>query len=870
MSRTFCVAMIFIYSLQTDALFCFDCNCNGTEDVVDIASGTSQDKDGNGNPDECDSLDANPFINGDFEAGGICFGWTIFEHGNASVALIQKDGNHFAQLDVGEGPIKDTPCEFNTPTNNSSLSTMLFLQGSHTISLDFNIPLPKVPDPTEQDECARVVDFISIGFSIYTVHGWPDFSAGLGIHSNDKLSGSLVTVDNVLNKRWGISFDPLQFECLEACPLKVSNSINIPGWKNISFEISNEYFPWLPRSMIFKIEVSVNDSGADKSNFSASIDNVKMEPLKSCVKDPKEKAPVIILPGVMGSELNDAKTNELIWVNIDTAFKQHYDEWMLKLALNSSGTAPDENKRCAATPSMICRFGLECPFLLCAEGGREIKPGNITNVAGRFTAYKELGDFLARHGYELGKQLFLVSYDWRLDIKSDTVTDRIRSFIEEATKDTPGGKVNVIAHSQGGLVIRSYIQKYKADHRINKVVFLGTPHLGAIKIYSYLKGYNTISELLWSLVDMNLTMKTFIIRNFPSAYEVSPRFDFFRNNGVLESIQTTYSRLPNSQLVELAETLHEFLDNDYPEDIEFYAICGYGLKTEYELEKTGGNCVKPSWTLEGDGTVTIESAAGFGKTTNFYVREEHINLPANRAVQEKMLAIFNNGACVDIPGITIKPQASGKGISAKVCCPVNLKITDNKGNVLGIDSEGNLLGDITESDFYVFEDSQAAYMPHGSEYTVEIKAKDTGRFSLTLETVEANGSISKTQEYANIPISKTGKGKIILAPDILQPILSLDVNGDNAEDFGLIPGTEPPDELEDLFVERGNVNGDKIIDISDAVTILTNLFLGGPIACFNAADANSDKSTDISDPIYILSFLFIGGVEKPEGIVYCP
>jgi len=66
-----------------------------------------------------------------------------------------------------------------------------------------------------------------------------------------------------------------------------------------------------------------------------------------------------------------------------------------------------------------------------------------------------------------------------------------------------------------------------------------------------------------------------------------------------------------------------------------------------------------------------------------------------------------------------------------------------------------------------------------------------------------------------------------------------------------------------LFV-RGNANGDRAVDLSDAVSVLEFLFLGGPAAePLEAADVDSSGGVDVSDPIYLLNFLFLGGA-KPE------
>ncbi|MBI4601638.1 MAG: hypothetical protein HY721_06720 [Planctomycetes bacterium] len=66
-----------------------------------------------------------------------------------------------------------------------------------------------------------------------------------------------------------------------------------------------------------------------------------------------------------------------------------------------------------------------------------------------------------------------------------------------------------------------------------------------------------------------------------------------------------------------------------------------------------------------------------------------------------------------------------------------------------------------------------------------------------------------------------------------------------------------------VFV-RGAVNGDAAVDISDAVLLLSFLFLGskGP-PCLDAGDVNDDGTRDISDPIHLLEHLFGGGPAPP-------
>jgi PKD repeat protein len=72
----------------------------------------------------------------------------------------------------------------------------------------------------------------------------------------------------------------------------------------------------------------------------------------------------------------------------------------------------------------------------------------------------------------------------------------------------------------------------------------------------------------------------------------------------------------------------------------------------------------------------------------------------------------------------------------------------------------------------------------------------------------------------------------------------------------------PPPFLQ-LFL-RGDSDGSSGHDLSDAIYLLSFLFVGGPPPpCMDAADSDDSGELDLSDAIYILSFLFVGGAIPP-------
>src|SRR5438093_5508856 len=67
-----------------------------------------------------------------------------------------------------------------------------------------------------------------------------------------------------------------------------------------------------------------------------------------------------------------------------------------------------------------------------------------------------------------------------------------------------------------------------------------------------------------------------------------------------------------------------------------------------------------------------------------------------------------------------------------------------------------------------------------------------------------------------------------------------------------------------LALERGDVDRNGSREITDAVNILSYLFLGGtPPSCKALADVTGEGDVDISDPVALLGHLFLGGAEPP-------
>ncbi|MCW1968939.1 MAG: FHA domain-containing protein, partial [Anaerolineae bacterium] len=157
--------------------------------------------------------------------------------------------------------------------------------------------------------------------------------------------------------------------------------------------------------------------------------------------------PVVFVPGFFGSELY--RGSEKIWPNIPRLLREP--------ALFKVDT-PLQPKRIVGEVVIV-------PNLITQE------------------KYDRMGDFLEEAlGYERGKNLLEVPYDWRQDNRLSAQTlaaaiDDWQARVPEANRP-----IVLIAHSMGTLVSRYYVEKLGGKAKVQRLIVVGGPHYGTPKI----------------------------------------------------------------------------------------------------------------------------------------------------------------------------------------------------------------------------------------------------------------------------------------------------------------------------------------------------------------------------------------------------
>lgn len=164
-----------------------------------------------------------------------------------------------------------------------------------------------------------------------------------------------------------------------------------------------------------------------------------MEPLNKV-----KKAPLIFVPGIMGSRLFKKGSSEPIWPPVGWWDKGHFKPKSLRDLASITDKETSQN---------------EPLFPL---------------------VYSELLRYFENMGYILGENFWVFPYDWT---QSNRKSGRgLKQFIQDVLSTRPQWRqVDVVNHSMGGLVTRAAAKLYSAP--IRRTVYITSPHFGSPKAF---------------------------------------------------------------------------------------------------------------------------------------------------------------------------------------------------------------------------------------------------------------------------------------------------------------------------------------------------------------------------------------------------
>lgn len=225
-----------------------------------------------------------------------------------------------------------------------------------------------------------------------------------------------------------------------------------------------------------------------------------------------DQPPVIFIHGVLGSKLKNIDTNEDLWPGALSRLLFH-DYADIAFDINSNTLEP--------LPSKAVAYEISDGAV-----GKDFY-GKIVHTLSEIGGYK-----LSTVGEKINpkqKNYYIFHYDWRQD--NVISAGRLADFIEQIRVDyhNPNLKVDIVAHSMGGLITRYYLRYGKQDvigdndfdqklnmygvERVRRVILLGTPNLGSVKTLNlFIQG-----------VDIGINqIGTETLASMPSLYQLFP------------------------------------------------------------------------------------------------------------------------------------------------------------------------------------------------------------------------------------------------------------------------------------------------------------------------------------------------------------
>ncbi|TSC87084.1 MAG: PGAP1 family protein [Parcubacteria group bacterium Gr01-1014_8] len=366
--------------------------------------------------------------------------------------------------------------------------------------------------------------------------------------------------------------------------------------------------------------------------------------------------------------------------------------------------------------------------------------------------YDDLIATLDANGYTPGVDLFPFPYNWR---KSNVETAiLLKAKIDEVKGICNCDKVDLVAHSMGGLVARQYIQSDAYEQDVDQLIFLGTPHLGAPKAYLMWEGGEVGPDFSERPMELILEHEAYekryptlfaYLRTEPieSVRELLPIYDYLLDGSEKRLYPAGYPK--NDFLVSLNENVGK-LETSGARIYNFVGDVGT-QNTITEIKVTNEHLHAPMWGHgypegfyensgapglikgHGDGTVPLSSASLI--TSNLSATSSmHTALPSH--TQGKIYEILSGKiAQTIIHGINF-PNV--RLVLIKILSPADLLVIAPDGKKIGKENgqEVNEIPNAFYTGFNTVTEYIAILNPLDGEYKVFTEGTDTG--SYTVET----------------------------------------------------------------------------------------------------------------------------------------
>jgi triacylglycerol esterase/lipase EstA (alpha/beta hydrolase family) len=199
--------------------------------------------------------------------------------------------------------------------------------------------------------------------------------------------------------------------------------------------------------------------------------------------------------------------------------------------------------------------------------------GTIENQRSIFSA---LSPLLKNDGYcvytlNFGSGIFTFGQFYGLDPVADSAKEASK-FIDTVRSKTGSAKVDLVGHSQGGLLARYYVQKLGGAAKVQNVVALATPNHGTtfsgiISLAKYFPGVDKIFVYSWCKSCQDQVAGSSLIASVNAGGGTSPNVQYTNIATKYDEVSTPYTTafLAGSNVTNI--TVQDGCSSDYSEHL---------------------------------------------------------------------------------------------------------------------------------------------------------------------------------------------------------------------------------------------------------------------------------------------------------------
>jgi pimeloyl-ACP methyl ester carboxylesterase len=224
---------------------------------------------------------------------------------------------------------------------------------------------------------------------------------------------------------------------------------------------------------------------------------------------------IVIVPGFGGSLLRSKQTGALVYIDFSQVLlirPWKWNDWFTELIDRLK--YPNDDLEPAGLVN-------EVVFLL--PWAKQEHYGRL------FKALERIGYRVDPKRYtEPERDVYAFSYDWRQDNRKSA--EQLDEAIEGWRRHHPGAEVWIIAHSNGGLVARWYIEQRGGKAYVGRLFLMGSPVDGAPKAMQIaFQGFDIFLRRYFNLFGAKQKTRD-LFRTFPALYQLIPTSNPFLRN----------------------------------------------------------------------------------------------------------------------------------------------------------------------------------------------------------------------------------------------------------------------------------------------------------------------------------------------------